>query len=127
VSSPSPGFVVPVGLFAFGNRAGPRPPRIGIDLIPDAAGNVGPEAPPFPAGASTFADPLQAPLTGHYHGLVRGTPLPAGLGVVADGSDVRADSPHPPGHHTIYPAVEMPADQFVRLFLSLPWLWVGRK
>jgi hypothetical protein len=127
LSSDWQGLVAPVDLYAFGNRAGPRPPRIGPDLVPDANGMVGPEAPPFPAGASTFADPLQAPLRGHYHRLAGGTPLPAVFGVVADGADVRPDSLHPPTHHTVYPVAAIPAAEFVRIFLELPWVWAGRK
>ncbi len=108
--------MAPVDLYASGNRAGPRPPRPGDDFLPDAGGMIGPESPPLPVGASTFADPLQAPLTGHYHRIERETPLPAGFGVVADGADVHPDSPHPPTHHTLYPARAMPAGLFVRLF-----------
>jgi len=88
---------------------------------------VGPENPPFPNGASTFADPQQAPLTGHYHRLPQGTLLPNGIDVVADGSDVNANSPHPPTHHTIYPAAAVQMAQFIQLYLGLPWQYVGKK
>jgi hypothetical protein len=119
--------VTPIDLYAFGNRTGPRPPRADIDLSPDSAGTLGPGSLPFPAGASSFGDPVQAPLTGHYHRLPQGTPLPAGMAVVADGRDVRAQSLHPPTHHTFYPDVSMPAAQFVQLWLGLPWQYAGRK
>jgi len=88
---------------------------------------VGPEALPFPAGASTFGDPQQAPLAGHYHRLPQGTLLPADLGVVADGIDVHVNSPHPPTHHTIYPANQVLLAQFIAQFLALPWQYAGRK
>lgn len=62
---------------------------------------VGPTDPP--TGASTFADPSEAPLTGHYHRLPGGTQLPEGTRLIADGSDVGGTQS--PTHHTIY-AVE---------------------
>jgi RHS repeat-associated protein len=41
----------PVDLHAFGGKTtGPRPPRVGRDLFPNASGMVGPERPPFPNG-----------------------------------------------------------------------------
>jgi RHS repeat-associated protein len=123
---PNPG-EVPTDLSAFGNKNAPRAPRAGKDVFPDADGNVGPEAPPLPKGASTFSDPNQAPLTGHHHTLPAGTQLPEGLGVVADGNGVVPNSPHPAGHHTIYPTVSMPYDSFVNLFNGLPWQYGGKK
>lgn len=77
----------PTDLYAFGNIAGPRPPRImgynrqpgqDADLILDHNGMVGPTNPP--RGASTFADPNKAPVRGHYHRLPAGTRLPRELG-----------------------------------------------
>jgi len=91
-------------------------------------GLVGPEKPPFPAGASTFADPEKAPLSGHYFRLAKGTRLPDGFGVVADGKDVRDDSPHEEGHHTICPAAQMTPEQFTERFLrELKWEYAGNK
>lgn len=117
----------PVDLFAFGNRSGPKRPRTGIDVFPDAAGMVGPEQPPLPRGFSSFADIAQALLNGHYHVLPKGTELPAGVAVVADGVDVEPSSPHAPTHYTLYPAVRMLTNQFVDTILFLPWKYVGRK
>jgi RHS repeat-associated protein len=117
----------PTDLYAFGNASGPRAPRAGKDVFPDGAGLIGPEAPPFPHGASTFGDVAQAPLTGHYHRLPGGTQLPDGLGVVADGLDVNPLSSMPPTHHTIYPNRQMPYDEFVVLYEQLPWQYVGKK
>jgi hypothetical protein len=88
---------------------------------------VGPEGPPLPVGASTFADPARAPLTGHFHLLKQGTPLPPGLAVLADGVDVYANSPHSATHHTFYPAHQIAASDFITLFLALPWQYGGRK
>lgn len=119
--------VTPTDLYAFGNRSGPRRPQVNKDLFPDAAGRIGPETSPPRQGMSTFAQPLQTSLTGHYHRLSAGTPLPEELGVVADGVDVDQASPYPATHHTIYPAVQMPADRFVQLYLSLPWQYGGKK
>jgi hypothetical protein len=116
-----------VDLFAFGNRAGPALPRANQDLYPDAADMVGPESPPLPNGKSLFADPVSAPLTGHYYRLPHGTMLPEGLAITADGNDVVSGSSHPPGHHTLYPEIVMRFDQFVALYVQLPWQYEGRK
>jgi hypothetical protein len=78
-----------------------------------------------PTGASTFGDIQYAPLTGHYYKIVKGTLLPAGLAVVADGKDVSGN--HSPTHHTIYPAFEMPFSEFVEKFLNCGWIYVGKK
>lgn len=118
--------VVPTDLFAFGNSRGPRPPRVGIDIDPDASGMIGPESPPLPAGASTFSDPDQAGLRGVYYRLPAGTTLPVGLGAVADGRDVDVKSRHPPTHYTIYPMMPMLLTEFIGLFLRLPWQRAGK-
>jgi hypothetical protein len=88
---------------------------------------VGPESPPLPLGASTFADPFRSRLTGHYHRLPAGTPLPDGLGGVADGVDANPMSHHGPTHHTIFPSVQVSMEQFVELFKNLPWEYAGKK
>ncbi len=115
--------VTPTDLYAFGGpRGGPRPPRPNIDLIPDSSGMIGPERPPQPLnGASAFSDAGKAPLRGNYYLLPRGTPLPDGLAVVADGNDVLPGSPHPEGHYTIYPTIRMTPSEFTKLFANLPW------
>jgi RHS repeat-associated protein len=115
-------------LYAFGNTSQPRPPRAQQDFnLADESGDVGPEEPPSPRGASAFGDPMQAPLTGHYHSIPRGILVWPGLGVVADGADVIFGSSRPPTHHTIYPTVKMSFKRFVDLFLSLPWQYAGKK
>jgi hypothetical protein len=114
-------------LFASGNKARPRPPRPGVDVYPDSSGVIRGQRPPLPNGASTFGDVSKAPLTGQYHRLPEGTQLPDGLAFVADGIDVIADSPHPATHHTIYPVRDMSIDDFIELFLRLPWEYVARK
>ncbi len=115
----------PVDLHAFGNRAAPRPPRPSPDMeIVD--GVFVAEEPPLPHGASTFADPNQAGLTGQYHRLPAGTDLPDGFAVVADGSDVVPGSPQPPTHHTIYPTRDMPPEEFTQGFNDLPWQHEGK-
>jgi hypothetical protein len=88
---------------------------------------VGPETGPTPAGASAYADPFLAPLSGHYHRLPAGTELPEGFEVIADGREVIPDSPHEPTHHTIYPAAPMTYDRFVELYSGLPWKYGGKK
>ena len=88
---------------------------------------VGPEVPPFPRGASLFADAEAAPLTGQYHRLPHGTELPPGFGVIPDGLDVHPNSLQPPGHHTLFPIVRMPFSQFEQGFDTLPWQYVGNK
>jgi hypothetical protein len=119
--------VTPTDVYAFGNRLGPRLPRSNQDVFPDSAGMVGPESGPPWRGPSTFANPLLAPLTGHYHRLPKGTPLPDGLGIVADGCDVDSTSPLLATHHTVYPTLRMPLDQFIELFRNLPWEYAGKK
>lgn len=115
----------PVELYAFGDRNGPRRPRPNKDLFPDPTGMIGPESGPPWHGASTFADLVRVPLTGHYHRLPQGTALPDGLGVVADGADVDPASPLLATHHTVYPTTRMHVDRFVELFLNLPWEYAG--
>ncbi len=117
-------------LHAFGNKTRPRPPR-GRDFdIEDIQPEdmVGPYTPRTPQdlshGASTFTDPTQAPLTGHYHRLPEGTPLPEGLGVHADGADVGGRMRE--GHRTIHPTAAMSYERFQRLFSELPWEYGGK-
>jgi hypothetical protein len=127
LSSEPSGAATLVDLYAFGSKARPRAPRRGIDLIEVVPGQVGPEKPPFPRGASTFADPQQAHLSGHYHRLPQGTLLPDGVQVVADGRDVHPESPNDPSHHTIYAGNPMTPERFIDGFLSLPWEYAGKK
>lgn len=42
----------------------------------------------LPQGASTTLDPNKSPLSGHYHTIPEGSPLPDGLGIKLDGRDV---------------------------------------
>ena len=121
------GSIVPTDLVAFGNASGPRLPRPGTDI--DVVGGmvtsqVGKE---FPQGASTFHLPEQAPLTGHYHNIPAGTELPDGLAVKADGIDVIPNSPHPEGHHTIYPTEDMTMEEFQSKFDQIPTCPGGKK
>ncbi len=78
-----------------------------------------PECGPFPLGASAFDKPSNAPITGWYHILPKGTQLLDGLAIIADGIDVNPKSPHGVGHHTI---IEMTVEKFNELFRSLPRL-----
>ena len=114
-------------LFVFGNRNGPRAPRIGLDVVPNDEGMILPDFAPLPQGASAFADPRRSGLTGHFHRLPAGTELPTGLQVTADGCDVQLESLLPETHHTVHVVIPMPADEFVRQFLSLPWKYGGRQ
>lgn len=88
-------------------------------------GMLVPQRPPSPTGASTFGDPAQAPLTGHYHTIPGGTEMPPGLGVVRDGVDV--GGVQPPTHATIYPTEPMTPQDFIDRFLGLPWEYGGKK
>jgi RHS repeat-associated protein len=115
----------PVDLHAFGNRTAPRPPRPSPDMEVVDGVFVG-QQPPLPHGASTFADPNEAGLTGQYHRLPGGTELPDGFAVVADGSDVVPGSPHPPTHHTVYPTRDMAPEEFTQGFNDLPWEHAGK-
>ncbi|WP_158887001.1 RHS repeat-associated core domain-containing protein, partial [Amycolatopsis anabasis] len=66
----------------------------------------------MPAGASSFSDISNAPLTGHHYRIPAGTQLPEGLAVVADGRDVVQGSPRAATHHTIYATRPMTRDEF---------------
>jgi hypothetical protein len=116
-------------LYAFGNASGPTGGRLSDFGISTGTGVVGPFNPTGPqdqvGGASTYIDPLQAPLTGVYWQLAQGTALPPGLGVHADGVDVGGTAPW--GHRTIYPTAAMTFDQFQTDVLNLPWVKKGRK
>ena len=118
---------IDVDLYAFGNKAGPRPPRLGKDVVPDANGILPAQALPNPKGASTFADLSQVSLNGHYHKLEAGTELPSGFDIIADGVDVDLASHNPATHHTIFNTVEMTFDRFAELFNNLPWKYGGKK
>ncbi|MDX1945769.1 MAG: hypothetical protein SFU86_10265 [Pirellulaceae bacterium] len=115
-----------IDLFVFGNRHGPRPPRLGLDVLPDSQGWLPADTSSMPQGASSFADPVRSGLTGHYHRLPAGTELPTGLAVTADGCDVVPESPLPETHHTIHLESPMTAEQFLAAFLGLPWEYGGR-
>jgi RHS repeat-associated protein len=116
----------PVDLHAFGNKTAPRPPRIGKDIFPNQDGVLPAQKPPLPQGASTVADLNETSLTGHYHVLPAGTPVPEGFGVLADGVDVLPGSPHRAAHYTIFNTVSMEPDNFVQLFSDLPWTYGGK-
>ena len=114
----------------------PRDPRVEgyntkpgqkADIAMDAGGMVGPEpkSPPWPNGASTFGDVKYAPLSGHYHSIPRGLPMPEGLAVMPDGAEVFG--PNSPTHHTIYPTRRMNPQEFIDLFQSLGWQYAGFK
>jgi hypothetical protein len=81
-------------LSAFGNRESPRPPRPGKDIEVND-GMVHPTDPP--TGSSLFGDVNEAPLSGHYHQILKDTPLPKGY------------------------------EEFADKFKSLPWQYGGKK
>ncbi|TYW74520.1 hypothetical protein FCG29_024095, partial [Escherichia coli] len=130
--APNPlGWIDPLGLnghCAFGNKSKPRAPRPGKDIDVDANGMVKSQAGELlPQGASTTLDPNKSPLSGHYHTIPEGSPLPDGLGIKLDGRDVIPGSPHAAGHATIYPTRDMSMTEFQRLFDSIPWEYGGKK
>ena len=47
--------------------------------------------------------------------------------MIADGLDVEPHSLNPESHHTIYPTKRMHVDEFIKLFVGLPWQHGGRK
>jgi hypothetical protein len=111
-------------LSAFGNRAGPRAPRpVDMEVGPD--GMLVSQRAPAPTGASTYTDPAQAPLSGHYHTIPEGTPMPPGMAVVRDGVDV--GGLQPATHATIFPTEPMTPGTFIDRFLGLPWQYGGKK
>src|SRR5690606_13051220 len=106
---------VPEDLYAFGNTTQPRSPRTPRDIAVDENGMVHPDPPEeWPSGASSFADPEQAPLGGPYHVLPAGTELPPGITVTPDGQDVGGS--RGPTHHTFAPSESMSFGDFVDLF-----------
>lgn len=115
-------YILPVTLYAFGNKKSPRSPRSNIDIAIDK--DIVKLTQPA-TGASTFADIRYAPLTGHYYRIDKGTPLPVGLAVIADGEDVGGN--HSLTHHTIYPTFEMPFSEFVEKFMNCGWIYTGKK
>jgi len=68
-----------------------------------------------------------APLTGHYHVLLKGTVLPEEVNVIADGIDVVPNSTHGASPHTFYPPLENDFNKFSDIFVGLPWKYGGRK
>ena len=122
----------PVDLYAFGNSTQPRAPRPSdvnlTDLDPtQIIPGQKPSSTNLPHGASTFGNPADAPLSGHYWKISEGSELPPGMGVMPDGSDMIPGSPQPPTHHTIYNTDDMSFGDFVQNFLNLPWNYVGKK
>jgi RHS repeat-associated protein len=109
-----------------GPNPGIKPPRLDIDFglpadSPPDTTMVGPETPPLPLGVSTYSDPKASGLSGYYYSLPKGTQLPEGLGIVADGKDVLPTSPNPPTHNTIFPTIQMVFKDFVDKIMELPW------
>ena len=86
-------YILPVTLYAFGNRKSPRPPRPSIDIVVDGDLVKHP--------TSNRSINLKV-CSGHYYRIDKGTPLP--VAVIADGEDVGGN--HSPTHHTIYPALD---------------------
>ena len=116
---------------AFGNTTKPKGPRVGRDIHVDSNGMVKSQAgKKFPDGASVIIDTKLGEnkyLSGPYHVIPEGTPMPDGLGIKRDGVDVFTGSKHGPGHATIYPTRDMSIDEFKELFDSLPWTYAGKK
>lgn len=122
MSNESTNQLLSVTLYAFGNKTSPRSPRADID-IKVVQGLVNTTSPP--TGASTFADVNYAPLSGHYYKLDKGTQLPSGIGVIADGVD--AGGNHSRTHHTLYPTRPMPFKEFVEKIMNCGWVYVSKK
>jgi hypothetical protein len=70
-------------------------------------------------GISTFGDPASSGRSGNWWGAEGGTPLPHGIGIVADGGAVVDNATIPPTHHTLYPTEPMLPDDFLARVLSL--------
>ncbi|MFC4110967.1 polymorphic toxin-type HINT domain-containing protein [Nonomuraea zeae] len=109
---------------------GPRV-RPGKDIDVDADGFVNsPTSAQLEAldvqGLSTFNTAENANRSGLRGQLRTPTgPLPDGLGVIADGSDV--GGPRAVGHHTFYPTRRMPFDEYTGLITGMNWVNVGVK
>jgi hypothetical protein len=67
-----------------------------------------------------------APLTGHYHRVEAAVELPAGLDVVADGTDVGGTQV--PTHHSVYPTESMTVEAFTTSFTKgIGWKHAGKR
>jgi hypothetical protein len=118
--------VTPENLHAFGNTTQPRGARTGDFSVTTGDSIVGRNSGNLPQGQSLTNNPQATGLTGHYHTLPSGTPLPDGIGIIADGRNVIPGSPRAPGHYTMFPTREMTLNEFNGLFHSLPWQYGGR-
>ncbi len=114
-------------LIAFGNKEKPRNPRVSdFEGVMDENGIIKSQASSeWPKGASTFAKPEQTTLSGHYHTIKEGTPLPEGMAIKADGRDV--GGPNSPGHHTIYNTREMSHSEFTEKFNEIEKTYGGKQ
>ena len=113
-------------LWAVGNKAQPRPPRDSDLKVTDGSDMVGlgpkPTSPTDRVdGASTFIsyDALAENVKGQAHRLPKGSELPEGIAIHADGKDVGGNAPR--GHRTIYPESPMAYDEFCDKFSSMGW------
>ena len=104
-------------LFRTGNAQGPSPIRVGTDIIPDPAGNVGPTSPP--TGLSTFDSEAAVITKGRLWRLPGDVPLPEGIGATPDAP--------PPGHVSIGPTQQMSLSDFLDKLGQLPWVDTGIK
>ena len=102
-------------LSAFGNASGPRAPREGVDIFPDADGMIGPSYGPPHAGASLTGNPAGAGPTGQAHNIAADAPLPPGTAIVP------TPTLKDPTHHSFIPTERMRSIDFSNAFLSLPW------
>lgn len=84
--------------------------------------NVDPSNGVWPQGKSATTD-LNNGLTGQVH-KIGDSPLPEGLGIVADGSNV--GGPHKAGHHTIYPTRDMEFTEFNNKLKQIETTHVGK-
>src|SRR6266542_965475 len=104
-------------LYVSGSKKRPEPAwRNGKEYELDGDGKVVPGArgeDGWPLGISTNTSPSGVPRNSsntHLYRLPAGTTLPAGMKVVADGTD--AGGPGPLGHHTFYPTTAVSPSDF---------------
>jgi YD repeat-containing protein len=88
------------------------------DITKDQNDDVAAQSGPFPQGKSFWGDPDEARLNPPIYRIPKGSILPIGTALIADGKDVNPNSPHRRTHHTLYPIVKMPFNTFNTLVLD---------
>ena len=117
-------FATKTDIYAFQSRKTPGKPGGArpIDFKVKDSSSAIPKYPTDPKsgklmGASTCIDPENAPLSGDYFKIPKGTVLPDGMGWHQDSAN----------HGVLFPTEDTTVDSFNDLYYSLPWRYVKTK